>query len=61
VLKWNARVDLSFPVAQINDLLKSLVLQDLDRGHIAVVSYDTDAPAERALQSFAINLYGNPS
>src|SRR5215470_3678693 len=56
----NTRVDLSFPVSQVNDLLKSLVLQDLDGGHIAAVSYDSDAPAERALQSFAVNLYGNP-
>ena len=56
----NARVDLSFPVTDINDLLKSLVLQDLGGGHIAAVSYDSNAPAERALQSFAINLHGNP-
>src|SRR5262249_9229050 len=37
-----------------------LALQDLDGGHIAAVSYDSDAPAERTLQSFAVNLHGNP-
>ena len=45
----NAQVELSFSANDINDLLKSLVLQDLDGGHIAAVAYDSDAPAERAL------------
>jgi hypothetical protein len=55
------RVDLSFPVQDINDLLKSMVLRDLDGGHISTVSYDSNAPVERTLKSFAINLTGNPS
>ncbi len=57
----NARIDLSFPVTDINDLLKSMVLRDLDGGHISTVSYDSNAPVERTLKSFAINLTGNPS
>ncbi|MFO0930984.1 MAG: DUF4139 domain-containing protein, partial [Gemmataceae bacterium] len=57
----DARVDLSFPVADINDLLKSMVLRDLDGGHIAAVSYDSNAPLERTLKSFAVNLTANPS
>lgn len=57
----NARIDLTFPVQDINDLLKSMVLRDLDGGHIAAVSYDSNAPAEKTLKSFAINLNGNPS
>src|SRR5213079_2321070 len=56
-----ARVDLSFPVTDINDLLKSMVLRDLDGGHISTVSYDSNAPVERTLKSFAINLTGNPT
>jgi hypothetical protein len=55
------RVDLSFPVQDINDLLKSMVLRDLDGGHISTVSYDSNAPVERTLKSFAVNLTGNPS
>ena len=31
----DARVDLTFPAQDINDLLKSMVVQDLDGGHIA--------------------------
>jgi hypothetical protein len=57
----NARVDLSFPVTDINDLLKSLVLQDLGGGHISAVSYESQAPVEKTLRSFAINLTDNPS
>ena len=60
-VEGNARVDLSFPVQDINDLLKSMVLRDLDGGHISAVSYDCNAPVERTLKSFAINLTGNPA
>src|SRR5947209_883312 len=56
----DARVDLAFPVADINDLLKSMVLRDRDGGHVAAVSYDSNAPLERTLQSFAVNLTANP-
>src|ERR1041385_1577247 len=55
------RIDLTFPTADINDLIKSLTLRDLDGGRIAAVSYDGNAPIERTLQSFAVNLTGNPS
>ena len=49
-VEGNARVDLTFPVTDINDLLKSMVLQDLDGGHISAVSYDSHDPVERTLQ-----------
>jgi hypothetical protein len=61
VVEGDARVDLSFDVRDINDLIKSMVLRDLDGGHVAAVSYDSNAPVERTLKSFAINLNGNPS
>ena len=57
----DARVDLSFPVSDINDLIKSMVLRDLDGGHISAVSYDSNAPVEKTLQSFAVNLSANPT
>ncbi len=59
-VEGDARVDLSFPVADINDLLKSMVVRDLDGGHVSTVSYDSNAPVERTLKSFAINLTNNP-
>src|SRR5262249_13170659 len=56
-----ARVDLAFDVRDINDLIKSMVLRDLDKGYISAVSYDSQAPLERTLKSFAINLTRNPT
>src|SRR5271154_4241075 len=55
------RVDMTFQTQDINDLLKSLVLQDLGGGHVNAVSYDSQAPVEKTLRSFAINLHGNPT
>src|SRR5262249_12588084 len=57
----SARVDLTFPGSDINDLLKSMVLQDLGGGHIAAVSYDSHDPIEKTLKSFAVDLTHNPS
>jgi hypothetical protein len=59
-VEGNQRIDLTFPVEDVNDLLKSMVLQDHNNGHISAVSYDSQAPVEKTLQSFAINLTGNP-
>jgi hypothetical protein len=56
----NARVDFTFPVQDVNDLLKSMVLQDPGGGAVSAVSYDSQAAMEKTLQSFAINLTGNP-
>jgi hypothetical protein len=57
----DARVDLSFPQADVNDLLKSLVVRDLGKGQVTTISYDSPDPVERTLQSFAIDLTRNPS
>jgi hypothetical protein len=57
----NARIDLQFPAASVNDLLKSLILQDLGGGQISTVTYDNRDPVERTLRSFAIDLTSNPS
>jgi hypothetical protein len=59
-VEGNSRIDLTFPVQDINDLLKSMVLQDLGGGTVSAVSYDSQAPIEKTLQSFAVNLTGNP-
>jgi hypothetical protein len=59
-VEGDSRVDLTFPVQDVNDLLKSMVLQDFNGGSISAVSYDSQAPIEKTLQSFAINLTGSP-
>jgi hypothetical protein len=61
VVEGNARIDLTFPVENLNDLIKSMVLQDLDGGRVSVVGYDTQDPIDKTLHTFAINLADNPS
>jgi hypothetical protein len=56
----NARVQLSFAASDINDLLKSLVLQDA-KGQVGVVHYDSSDPIEKTLRSFALDLTSNPT
>ena len=56
----NAKVDLKFKVKDINDLLKSMVVQDFDGGHVSTVGYGSNDPLDKRLSSFAINLNGNP-
>jgi hypothetical protein len=60
-VEGDARVDLSFPVSDVNDLIKSMVLLDQDGGQVRAVSYDSSAPLERTLKSFAVDLTANPS
>ena len=56
----NADLDLYFRTRDINDLLKSLVIQDLDGGRVSEATYSSRDPLTRTLQSFAIDLTGNP-
>src|SRR6201991_254820 len=60
-IEGDARVDLTFPESDINDLLKSMILEDFGKGRIAAVSYDSREPIARTLSSFAINLTNNPT
>jgi hypothetical protein len=57
----NARIDLLFQGTDVNDLLKSLVLQDLGGGKVSAIGYDSHDPIERTLKSFALDLTANPS
>jgi len=61
-VEGDARVDLTFPEQDINDLIKSMTLRDLSpSGRVAAVTYDSHDPIDRTLASFAINLNNNPS
>jgi hypothetical protein len=52
--------ELRFKTGQINDVLKSLVVQDLDGGAVGTVEYPGQAPLERTLRSFQVDVTGNP-
>jgi hypothetical protein len=56
----NAKVELKFKLKDINDLLKSMVVQDYGGGHVSTVGYGSNDPLEKRLSSFAIDLNGNP-
>ncbi len=56
-----ATAELRFKREQINDVLKSLVLEDLDGGRIGTVVYPSHDPLEKTLKSFQVDLAGNPS
>ena len=55
-----ATAELRFRTNQINDVLKSLVLQDLDGGKIGAVGYPSQDPREKTLRSFQVDVSGNP-
>ena len=56
----DARVEMSFKAEEINDLLKSMVVEDLD-GSASMVSYASRDPITKTLDTFAVKLTDNPS
>ncbi len=53
--------ELRFRTDQMNDVLKSLVVQDLGGGTVSVVSYPSKDPIEKTLKSFGVDITGKPS
>ncbi len=60
-VKGDAQIELKFNVEDINDLLKSMVLQDMGGGHISAVTYGSKDPITKTLKTFAIDLTSNPT
>ncbi len=57
----DATVEMKFATDRINDLLKSMVLEDLGGGTVSSVSYASRDPITKTLGTFAVNLTDNPS
>lgn len=57
----NAATVLNFKTEQINDLLKSLILQDLDKGRVNVITYPSQDPLGKLLKSFQVDVSKNLS
>jgi len=57
----NAKVEMKFNVRDINDLLKSMVVQDLDGGQVSTVNYGSKDPITKTLKTFAVDLTANPT
>src|SRR3954470_16332103 len=60
-VKGNGSTELRFKTQQINDVLKSLVLQDLDGGTAGTVTFPSLDPIERTLKSFQVDITSNPA
>ncbi len=59
-VEGEATIELQFSVNQINDILKSMVLQDFDGGQISAVNFPSQEPIEKALSAFALKIGDNP-
>ncbi len=61
LVKDDAKTEMKFKVEDINDLLKSMVVQDLDGGQVSTVTYGSKDPITKTLKSFSIDLTTNPT
>ena len=60
VVDENRNVELYFHPKDVNDLLKSMILQDYDGGLISSVNYSSRDPVNVRLRSLSIDLTANP-
>ncbi|RLS24931.1 MAG: hypothetical protein DWH70_06280 [Planctomycetota bacterium] len=60
-VEGNATIELRVSAADVNDLLKSMILEDDKGGKISAISYDGQDPVEKTLRSFALDLTMNPT
>jgi hypothetical protein len=56
----DSRMELEFATSGINDILKSMILRDLDGGAVSGVTYASRDPVTKTLKSFAVDLTGAP-
>lgn len=57
MVSGNAEINLSFKQSQVDDVLKSMVVLDLNQGKIGAVSYNSSAPASARMSEipFSVN------
>jgi hypothetical protein len=60
-VRGNTSTELRFKTSQINDILKSLVLQDEDGGRVGAITYPSLDPLDKTLRSFQVDITRNPS
>src|SRR4051812_26620806 len=56
MVSGNAEVNLSFKQSQVDDVLKSMVVLDLGKGHIGAVSYNSSAPIETRMSEIPFSV-----
>jgi hypothetical protein len=60
-IQGDGSTELRFKTSQINDILKSLILQDLDGGFVSTIQYPSQDPIAKTLRSFQVDITSNPS
>ncbi|HEY4320873.1 MAG TPA: hypothetical protein VGM77_06775 [Gemmatimonadales bacterium] len=60
VVHGDGSAELRFKTAQINDILKSLVVQDFDGGKVTTITYPSQDPISKTLRSFQVDITNNP-
>jgi len=60
-VRGDGSTELRFKTAQINDILKSLVLSDLDGGRVTTITYPSQDPISKTLRSFQVDITNNPT
>lgn len=61
IVRGNESTELRFKTSEINDILKSLVLQDQDGGRVGAITYPSQDPLAKTLKSFEVDITQNPS
>src|SRR6266850_533054 len=59
-VKGDSSTELRFKTQQINDILKSLVLQDTGQGKVSTIVYPSQDPIGKTLASFQVDISKNP-
>jgi hypothetical protein len=57
----NGATQLRFRTSQINDILKSIMLQDQDGGRVGAITYPSQDPLAKTLKSFQVDITQNPT
>ena len=59
-INGDGSTELRFKTNQINDVLKSLVLEDLNGGSVSTITYPSQDPLAKTLKSFQVDITANP-
>ncbi len=60
-VEGNRQIEFAFKTEDINDLLKSMVVQDRNGGVVTAVNYGSPEPLTRTLRTFTIDLTDSPT
>ncbi|MEP6494684.1 MAG: DUF4139 domain-containing protein [bacterium] len=60
-VRGNGSTELRFKTTQINDILKSIMLQDQDGGRVGAITYPSQDPLAKTLKSFQVDITQNPT